>query len=155
MRVALSLLAAAMLTSACTVPLPQPPPPGAGAVINDIRGSWQGTWAGAPASLLITDQQVSADYSGLYIGSYQLLGHERPGVSGILTSQVDDSQTSVRAYGWFGGLDGQLALRILADSPSGQQRLTLRPDGPDRFVGMGASSFRQGPRGPIELIRVR
>jgi hypothetical protein len=71
-----------------------------------------------------------------------------------LTSQVDDAQTSVRAYGWFGGLDGRLTLQIFADSPSGQQRLTLRPDGPDRLVGMGASSFRHGPSGPIELIRV-
>src|SRR5262245_27120123 len=43
------------------------------------------TWGGAPAALLIADQQIQAGYSGLYIGSYQLLGNERPGISGILT----------------------------------------------------------------------
>jgi hypothetical protein len=30
-----------------------------------------------------------------------LLGNERPGISGILTSQIEKEQTSVRAYGWF------------------------------------------------------
>jgi len=155
MRLAVIVLAAALLASACTTPLPQPPPAGAGAVIDDIRGSWRGTWGGAPVSLLIANQLVSAGYSGLYVGTYQILGHERPGVDGILTSQIDGAQTSVRAYGWFGGLEGQLVLRLFADSPSGQQRLTLRPDGPDRFVGMGESSFRRGPSGPIELVRAR
>jgi hypothetical protein len=94
--------------------------------------------------------------AGLYIG-YQLLGNERPGISGILTSQIDKEQMSVRAYGWFGGVGGgePVTLRVLADSPSGQQRLTLRPDSPDRFVGMGESSFRWGPNGPIELTRTR
>jgi len=77
----------------------------------------------------------------LYVGNYQLLGHERPGVSGILTSEINKEQTSVPAHGWFGGVEGQLTLRIVADSPSGQQRLTLRPDGPNRLVGMGDSSF--------------
>ena len=135
--------------------LPSPLPPGAAATMADFRGSWRGTWGGAPASLLVTDQQTAAGYSGVYLGNYQVLGHERPGVSGILTSQVNNAQTSVRADGWFGGGDGQLILRVLADSPSGQQRLTLRPDGPDRLVGMGESSFRWGPSGPIELTRVR
>lgn len=155
MRLAASVLAAAVFIAACTTPLPQPPPPGAGIAMNDIRGSWRGTWGGAPVSLLITDQEASAGYSGLYVGNYQLLGHRRPGVSGILTSQIGDAQTSVRAYGWFGGVDDQLTLRIVADSPGGQQRLTLRPDGPDRFVGTGDWSFTRGPNGPIELTRVQ
>jgi hypothetical protein len=152
-----SILILALLAAACTTgtPLPQPPPPGSGATINDIRGTWRGTWGGAPASLLITDQQASAGYSGLYLGSYQLLGHERPGIAGILTSRIDGAQTSVPAYGWFGGVEGQLLLRVIADSPSGQQRMTLRPDGPGRLVGMGDSSFPWGPAGPVELTRVR
>jgi len=154
MRCVAGLIAGMVLATGCVTPLPQPPPPGAGATVDDVRGSWRGTWGGAPASLLITDQQTQAGYSGLYVGSYQLLGNERPGVSGILTSEIDKEQTSVRAWGWFGGLSGQPTLRIIADSPSGQQRLTLRPDGPDRFVGVGESSFRWGPNGPIELIRV-
>jgi len=152
-----ALVVIALLAAACELaaPLPQPPPPGSGATIADIRGSWRGTWGGAPASLLITEQQIAVGDSGLYVGNYQVLGRERPGIAGILTSHIDNAQTSVRAYGWFGGVDGQLTLRVLADSPSGQQRLTMRPDGPDRLVGTGDSSFRHGPQGPVQLIRVR
>ena len=155
MRTRLGLMVVVLFAAACTTgtPLPQPPPPGSGATLSDIRGSWRGTWGGAPAALLITDQQTSAGYSGLYVGNYQVLGHERPGVSGILTSEINKEQTSVPAHGWFGGVEGQLTLRIVADSPSGQQRLTLRPDGPNRLVGMGDSSFRWGPSGPVELSR--
>ena len=157
MRTRVGLAALTLLVGACTTgtPLPQPPPPRAGATSTDLRGSWRGTWGGAPVSLLITDQDAHAGSSGLYVGTYQLLGQQRPGVAGVLTSQIDKAQTSVRAQGWFGGMDGQLTLRLLADSPSGQQRLTLRPDGPDRLVGMGDSSFRWGPSGPIELTRER
>jgi len=159
MRTRVGLAALALLVGACTtgtpLPLPQPPPPGAGATSSDIRGSWRGTWGGAPVSLLITDQDAHAGSSGLYVGTYQLLGQQRPGVAGVLTSQIAKAQTSVRAQGWFGGVDSPLTLRLLADSPSGQQRLTLRPDGPDRLVGMGDSSFRWGPSGPIELTRER
>lgn len=153
MRHRLVLAALALLAAACTTgtPLPQPPPPGT--TVSDIRGSWRGTWGGGPVSLLITDQQPSAGYSGLYVGNYQVLGHERPGVSGILTSWINGDQVSARAQGWFGGVEGQLTLRVVADSPDGQQRITVRPDGPNRLVGMGDSSFRWGPSGPIELTR--
>jgi hypothetical protein len=154
MRTVAAVAALALVAAACTTGLPQAPPPGAGVTMTDLRGSWHGTWGGAPAALLITDQQAHAAHSGVFIGNYQLLGHERPGVSGILTSQINKEQTSVRAYGWFGGLDGQPTLQLLADPPRGQQRLTLRLDGPNRLVGMGESSFAWGPAGPIELTRV-
>jgi hypothetical protein len=155
MRTQVGLAALALLVGACTTgtPPPQPPPPGAGATIGDLRGSWRGTWGGTPVSLLITDQEARAGYSGVYVGNYQVLGHERPGVAGVLTSQINNAPTSVRAQGWFGGMDGQLTLSLLADSPSGQQRLTLRPDGPNRLVGVGDSSLRRGPAGAIELTR--
>jgi hypothetical protein len=157
MRTVIALAVLMLLAGACTsvTVVAEPPPPGMEGTIGDIRGSWRGTWGGAPAALLITELQMQAGYSGLYVGNYQLLGQERPAVSGILTSQINNEQTSVRAYGWFAGIEGQLALSLFADSPSGQQRLMLRPDGPDRFVGMGESSFRWGPNGPIQLTRVR
>jgi hypothetical protein len=155
MRTIAAVAALALVAAACaTSGLPQAPPPGAGATLTDLRGSWRGTWGGAPAALLITDQQLHAGHSGVFIGNYQLLGHERPGVSGILTSQINKEQTSVRAYGWFGGLEGQPTLQLVAEPPRGQQRLTLRLDGPNRLVGMGESSFAWGPAGPIELTRV-
>jgi len=155
MRSAIGLAVLTLFAASCATvtTLPPPPPPGTAVSIPDMRGTWRGTWGGAPVALLITDQQTAAGYSGLYVGNYQVLGHERPGVSGILTSQIDKAQTSVRAGGWFGGVGNQLTLVIVADSPSGQQRITVRPDGPDRLVGMGESSFRWGPSGPIELRR--
>jgi hypothetical protein len=152
-RIAVAVLALFAAACATGAPRPQPPPPGT--TISDLRGSWRGTWGGTPVALLITDQQPGAGYSGLYVGSYQVLGHEGPGVSGILTSRINNEQTSTAAHGWFGGVEGQLTLRIIADSPSGQQRMTLRPDGPNRLVGMGDSSFRWGPSGPIELVRAQ
>jgi len=157
MRIIPALAALSVLVTACTnlTVVAEPPPPGTEGTMGDIRGSWRGTWGGAPAALLITELQMQAGYSGLYVGNYQLLGQERPAVSGILTSQINNEQTSVRAYGWFAGVEGQLTLSVFADSPSGQQRLMLRPDGPDRLVGMGDSSFRWGPAGPVELTRVR
>ena len=157
MRSALGPVVFTLFVASCgpaVTTLPPPPPPGPAVGIPDMHGSWRGTWGGAPAALLITDQQTSAGYSGIYVGSYQVFGHERPGVSGILTSQVENAQTSVRAAGWFGGAGNQLTLVILTDSPSGQQRITVRPDGPDRLIGIGESNFRGGPNGPIELRRV-
>lgn len=154
MRTRTGLAALALLAAACaTSPLPEPVP--YGARVGDLRGTWRGTWGGAPAALLITDQQASGGSSGVFAGNARILGHEPPGVSGILTSRVNDAQTSVTARVWFGGVEGGLALWIVADSPEGQQRMLLRPDGPDRLVGMGDSSIRRGPAGPIELTRAR
>jgi hypothetical protein len=154
MRSALGLAVLALLAASCAsiTTLPPPPPPGTAVSIPDMRGTWRGTWGGEPAALLITDQQTTG-YSGLYVGNYQVFGHERPGVSGIVTSQIDKAQTSVRAAGWFGGVGNQLTLVIVADSPILQQRITVRLDGPDRLVGMGESSSAWGPSGPIELRR--
>jgi hypothetical protein len=144
-------LAAVLLASACTTATPLPAPP-AGPV-PDVRGSWSGTWGGRPASLLIAAQSDRAGYSGVYVGNTQVLGHERPGVSAILTSSINGEPTSVTAHGWFGYANGQEILYVRAESPSGSLRLTLRRDGDDRLIGTGDSSFRWGPAGPIELTR--
>ena len=117
--------------------VPPSAPRGTAVSIPDMRGTWRGTWGDAPASLLITDQQTAGS-SGLY---------------GILTSQIDKAQTSVRASGSFEGAGSELTLVIVADSPIGEQRITVRPDGPDRLVGVGESSFASGPHGLVDLRR--
>jgi hypothetical protein len=141
----------ALVAVACATATPLPAPPAA--PVADLRGAWAGTWGGRPASLLIAEQTDSAGYSGIYLGNVQVLGHDRPGVSGILTSSINGEQTSVHARGWFGSSNGQELLVLRAESPSGSQRMTLRRDGPDRLVGTGDSSFGWGPAGPIELTR--
>lgn len=146
-------LGAVLLAAACTAGTPVPAPLPPSVPVADLRGAWSGTWGGQPAALLIDAQTGAAGYSGLYVGNYQVLGHDRPGVSGILTSAINGEATSVKAQGWFGMSNGQEILFLQADSPSGSQRLTLRRDGPDRLVGTGDSSFRWGPAGPIQLTR--
>jgi hypothetical protein len=147
-----ALAALVLLAAACSTPTAVPPEWRDS--VSGIRGSWRGTWGGAPAALLITDQRTTASYSGLYVGTKQLFGPEQLGLTGILTSRINNEPTSVTARVWLGGEEGSaLTLWIRAESPSGTLRLTLRQDGPDRLVGMGDSSFRWGPSGPIELLR--
>jgi hypothetical protein len=120
--------------------------------VPDLRGRWTGTWAGAPASLLVLEQEDVAGYRGVYVGSAVVLGQRPPGLSGTVTSTVDGRPVTANARGWVGYLDGRLTLRVRAETADGFQVLTLIPEG-DRLGGHGESSFRWGPRGPVELTR--
>src|SRR5207247_6098622 len=121
--------------------------------VHDPRSAGSATSGRRPPTPLIAAHSAPAGYSGVYVGNTQVLGHERPGVSAILTSSINGEPTSVTARGWFGYSDGQEILYVRAESPSGSLRLTLRRDGDDRLIGTGDSSFRWGPAGPIELTR--
>ena len=151
MRRRLALAALVLLAAACRTTTAVPPD--WRETVGGLRGSWRGTWGGAPAALLVTEQRTTASHSGLYVGTEQLFGPERLGLTGILTAPINNEPTSVTARVWLAGEEGALTLWIRAESPSGSLRVTLRQDGPDRLVGMGDSSFRWGPSGPIELTR--
>jgi hypothetical protein len=129
--------------------LPSPPP----GPVPDLRGTWAGTWGGRPAFLLVTDQQDEFTESGVYLGSYALLGERRPGLTGILTSSIGQDTISTNAQGWFGYSGGRLMLVLRADTADGTQYLTLGFADERRLRGTGESSFRWGPRGPVELTR--
>jgi len=136
----------------CATNLPVPPPPPTGPV-PDLVGTWRGTWGGEPVSLLITDQ-LAVGYSGVYLGTWQLGGPQRPGIAGVLTTTIRGSAVSSRAEGWLGNdARGRLVLLVQTETPDGAQRLTLARVADDRFQGSGESSFRWGPRGPAELTR--
>jgi hypothetical protein len=121
--------------------------------VPDLRGTWTGTWDGRPASLLVTDQRDEYTDAGVYVGSYAVLAERRPGLSGILTSSIGHDSISTNAQGWFGYSGGRLVLVLKADTGDGAQYLTLGLTDGRRMQGTGESSFRWGPRGPVELTR--
>ena len=73
--------------SGCAYTVDQAPPPAVTAV-SDLRGTWEGTWGGAPMRLVIVEQRELGDYAGVYLGPVQVLGRRRPGVTGVLTSAI-------------------------------------------------------------------
>jgi hypothetical protein len=146
------LLFVALSGCAPTVDLSPPPPPTA---VPDLRGTWMGTWGGAPVQLVIVEQHELGDYSGVYVGPVQVLGRRRPGVSAVLTSIVAGAPASVNAEGWLGYSGGRLTLLLRATTPSGSQQLTLAGTATGPWSGHGESSFSWGPQGPIEVARSR
>ena len=125
-------------------------------VAPDLRGTWSGTWADTPLTLLITDQQNNRGESGLVIGPWQVLGRPYPAVSGVMTSSVRGEATSTRMDGLLGDAgNGHLAVSVRARSQVGEQRLDLRLVEHDRLEGRGDSQYAWGPRGPVRLARGR
>jgi hypothetical protein len=130
-------------------------PPAVASEPLDLRGTWTGTWGGAPARLVIAEQRELGDYAGLYVGPLQLLGRRRPGVSAVLTSTIAGVPVSTNADGWLGYANGRLTLYLRATTLSGAQVLTLTRTADDRWTGRGDSDFAWGPQGPIDLSRSR
>lgn len=123
-----------------------PPPP-------DFRGTWSGTWGGAPLTLVVTEQAELGAYSGLYLGPLQVLGQRASGVSGVMTSTIAGHPVSASAKGWLGSTGTAVTLLLHARTPHGTQQLTLTRVQPDRLVGRGESDFPWGPKGDVELSR--
>jgi hypothetical protein len=138
--------------SGCTQTVDQAPPPPATAV-PDLRGTWAGTWGGAPVQHVVVEQRELGDYAGVYLGPVQVLGRRRPGVSGVLTSIIAGAPVSANVEGRLGYSNGRLTLLVHATIPSGSQQLTLNRTADDRWSGRGESSFSWGPQGPIEIVR--
>jgi hypothetical protein len=148
-RAALLLILA---LSACAHTADVVPPPPVTAVPN-LRGTWVGTWGGAPAQLVIVEQRELGDYAGISLGPVQVLGRRRPGVAGVLTSTIAGAAVSANAEGWLGYVNGALALQLHTVTSSGPQRVTLTRTADDRWSGRGESDFAWGPQGPIDLSR--
>ena len=148
-RVALLLIVA---LSGCARPVDLAAPPPVTSV-PDLRGTWTGTWGGAPARLVIVEQLELGDYAGIYLGPVQVLGRRRPGVSAVLTSTIAGAPVSANAEGWLGYVNGNLTLLLHAITPSGSQQLTLARTADDRWLGRGESDFSWGPHGAVEMRR--
>jgi hypothetical protein len=146
----LVVVALALITAACA----ELPPPAASA--PDLRGTWTGTWGGAPLTMVVTDQRAGHADSGLVLGPWQVLGQPYPTVSGILTASIRGESVSTHMDGQLTAADGgRLVITVRARSAAGEQRLTLRLREGDRLEGTGDSQYAWGPRGPVQLVRRR
>jgi len=139
-----------LLVAGCAGGLPSPPP---GAVAPDLRGTWTGTWSGAPLTLIVIEQQSGHGDSGLVIGPWQVLGEQYPTVSGVMTSSIQGEPVSTRMDGLVGDAGGRLVVSVRARSRAGEQRLTLRLVASDQLEGSGDSQYAWGPQGPVQLVR--
>jgi hypothetical protein len=121
--------------------------------VPDVRGTWTGTWAGAPMTLVIREQEDGGPGGGLHVGSWQVLGRTGPTVAGVMTFTLLGSPVSTAVHGRLG--DGGGVRLLLEATPSdGRQELVLRLDD-GRLAGTGTSSFGWGPQGAVELTRAR
>jgi hypothetical protein len=139
----------------CAQTVDQAPSPPATAGPDDLRGSWVGTWGGAPVQLVIAEQVELGERSGIYFGPVQVLGRRRPGIAGVLTSTIAGAPVSANAEGWLGNVGGRLTLLLRATTIAGIQQMTLARSAPDRWTGRGESEFAWGPQGPIAIVRTR
>jgi hypothetical protein len=143
------LLAALVLLTAGCAPLP---PPAANA--PDLRGTWIGTWGGAPLTVIVTDQRAGLGDSGLVLGPWQVLGEQYPTVSGVLTASIQGEPVSTHMDGRLADAGGgRLLVTVRARTAAGEQRLTLRLRQGDRLEGSGDSQYPWGPQGPVQLVR--
>jgi len=140
---------AGVLLAGCTVAPTSPP-----VSVPNVRGLWTGAWGGTPLTLLVTEQRDDAGSgSGVYVGTWLVLGGRTHGLSGVMTYTARDEQLSVNVQGRFATIDGRLALIVDAPTPEGAQQLVLNRIEADQMRGSGTSKFSWGPQGPVELTR--
>jgi hypothetical protein len=122
----------------------------------DLRGTWKGTWGGTPLTLVLAEHLDDGEPAGgLYLGSFLLLGERAPMVSGVMTYTSRGEAVSVSVRGWARATGpAAVTLVLAAASPSGNQRLAVTGPVSQRLSGTGASDFRWGPQGPVEIARV-
>lgn len=144
-------LALAVLVAGCTSAPPVGPP---ATFQPDLRGTWTGTWGGAPLTVIVIEQRLATGDSGLVIGPYQVLGQQYPTVSGVMTSTIDGRQISTHMNGLLssGGAAG-LVVTLRARSVAGDQWITMRLIDASRLEGTGQSQYAWGPQGPAQLSR--
>lgn len=143
------LLVAAVLAACSTAPPPLAPPSGS---VPDVRGTWTGTWGGAPMTLVILDQTDAAPVDGVSVGPWPVFGRTLPGVSGILTVKIRNQMLSTNVQGHLGLVNGRLALELAPATANGGW-LSLTKLDENRMSGTGMSQMSWEPQGPVELVR--
>ena len=121
-------------------------------VVPDLRGTWHGTWGGAPVTLLVLEQGGTTRQGGISVGPWALTGAGLPALAGVLTFPSNGTPVSVNVKGRFGDWNGGLTLVIDALTQNGEQ-LVLTRLAEDRLTGTGTSRLRWEPQGPVELVK--
>ena len=147
-----AILVLALIVAGCATS-PPPETVEAGMPVLDLAGTWTGTWAGTPVSLSLGRDTEASFPSGLYVGSWLVLGQARPSFSGIITFSRRGEPVSTRAQAWVTSSNGALNLLVQAAPTDGDQELRLRSVDGQRLAGTGRSSFPRGPQGAVELHR--
>lgn len=148
-------LALLLLLPACGTAL-QPLPPSV--PVPDLRGTWRGTWGGAPLTLIIVEQEEGFGPSQISVGPVPLGsilgGQAEPTIAGVMTMTVRGAPVSTSVAGRLGSYAGRISMVLSGRTPDGDEELFLTGIEPGRLTGSGDSTFAWGPRGPIELTRV-
>lgn len=148
-RVGGFVAAIAALLGACAAPPPLTSPVG---LLPDLRGTWTGTWGGAPVTLVILEQRDAEPVDGVTVGPWQVLGQNLPGVAGILTVRIRSDMVSVNVQGRLGTSGGRLTL-VLEPATVNGGWISLTRLEENRLAGTGTSQMSWEPQGPVELIR--
>jgi len=144
------LVLVALSFLACTTsPPPLAPPVG---LMPDLRGTWTGTWGGTPVTLVILEQGETQPVDGVFVGPWQVVGQDLPGLSGILSVRIQNEMFSTNVRGRFGNWNGRLTL-VLEPATANGGFLSLVWLADDRLTGSGTSQMSWEPQGPVELIR--
>jgi len=143
------VVAIAAVLVACAGPPELAPPVG---LMPDLRGTWKGTWGGAPLTLVILEQRDGEPVDGVTVGPWQVLGRNLPGVAGILTVRIRGEIVSVNVQGRLGTSNGRLTLVLEPVTVNGGWIGLTRVD-ENRLAGTGTGQMSWEPQGPVELIR--
>lgn len=120
--------------------------------VPDLRGTWRGTWGGAPITLLVLEQGGTTRQDGITVGPWPLTGAGLPALDGVLTYPSNNAPVSVNVRGRFGDWNGGFTLVVDALTRDGQQ-LVLTRVSPERLSGNGTSRLSWDPQGAVDLTR--
>jgi hypothetical protein len=128
-----------------------PMQPAPAQVVPDLRGTWTGTWAQSPLTLLVLNHD-EMPVSSVYIGPWAPHAQRELGLSGILTFTARNEAISANVRGRFANSNGRYVLVLDPITGNGAQIVLTRVER-DYMSGVGTSRATWEPSGPIELAR--
>jgi hypothetical protein len=138
----------------------QQPPPSSPPGWPDLSGTWKGTWAGAPTTLVIFKRSEAAfvgqALSGFSNFAQTVVGQNDGEVKGTLSTDGRGGPQSVTVTGRMGIFNGRLTLVLNAQPGwtwSDSQEIVFTTVTPQQLAGNGTTTQQWGPSGAIDLRR--